>query len=195
MIDKTVEYYNENAQSFFEETVNADMSQQLKDFIKLLPVGGHILDAGCGSGRDSLALRQKGFIVEAFDASEEMCRRASDLLRQQVRLCRFEDLDYTDQFDGIWACASLLHITMEAMQNVIDHLHKSLKAEGVFYASFKKGIGERYCGERRFTDANEAYLKSILKDRFDIIEIRESVDVRPGREDEVWMNVFARKKQ
>ena len=193
MMDKTVDYYNENGQSFFETTVNADMSLQLNDFIKLLPAEGCVLDAGCGSGRDSLALIKRGFQVEAFDASEEMCKRASDLLGQQVRLCRFEEMDHSDQFDGIWACASLLHVTMEAMPEVIRRLYKALKEDGIFYASFKKGVGERYRGERRFTDADEAYLQNILKDRFDIIEIRESIDVRPDRENEVWMNVFARK--
>lgn len=193
MIDKTVEYYNENAQSFFETTVNADMSLQLNDFIKLLPAEGYVLDAGCGSGRDSLALIKSGFKVEAFDASEEMCKYASDLLGQHVKLCRFEELDYSDLFDGIWACASLLHVTMKAMPEVIRRLHKALKEDGVLYASFKKGIGERYRGERKFTDADEAYLHNILQDRFDIIDIRESIDVRPGRENEVWMNVFARK--
>ena len=195
MIDKTVEYYNENAQTFFETTVNADMSLQLNDFINLLPVKGVVLDAGCGSGRDSLVLLRRGFKVEAFDASEEMCRRASDLLGQQVRLGRFEELDYSDQFDGIWACASLLHVTMDAMPDVVCRLHRALKAEGILYASFKKGSGERYRGERRFTDADEEYLRSVFENRFDIIEIRESIDVRPGREDEVWMNVFARKAE
>lgn len=195
MIDKTVEYYNESAQSFFETTVNADMSLQLNDFIELLPAEGCVLDAGCGSGRDSLALIKRGFKVEAFDASEEMCKRASDLLGQQVRLCRFEEMNHSDQFDGIWACASLLHVNMEAMPEVIRRLYKALKEDGVFYASFKKGVGERYRGERRFTDADEAYLQSILQNRFGIIEIRESIDVRPDRENEVWMNVFARKIQ
>ena len=195
MTDKTVEYYNENAQNFFETTVNADMSLQLNDFIKLLPTEGYVLDAGCGSGRDSLALIKKGFKVDAFDASEEMCKRASELLGQQVRLCRFEELDYSDQFDGIWACASLLHVTLEVMPDVIRRLYKALKEDGVLYASFKKGDGERYRGERRFTDADGTYLQSILKDRFDIIVIRESIDVRPDRENEIWMNVFARKIQ
>lgn len=193
MIDKTVEYYNENAQNFFETTVNADMSLQLNDFIKLLPAEGCVLDAGCGSGRDSLVLIKSGFKVDAFDASEEMCKRASNLLGQQVRFCRFEEIDYSDQFDGIWACASLLHVTMAAMPEVIKRLHVALKEDGVLYASFKKGVGERYRGERRFTDADEEYLKSILKYRFDIIEIRESIDVRPDRENEIWINVFARK--
>lgn len=194
MIDKTVEYYNVNADNFFETTVHADMSFQMEEFVKLIPDGGYVLDAGCGSGRDSLALKQRGFKVEAFDASEEMCNRASKLLGQQVRLCRFEEMDYTDQFDGIWACASLLHVTMESMIDVIKRLQLALKTEGVLYASFKKGVGERYRGDRRFTDADETYLQSILKDYFDILVIRESGDVRPGRDAEVWMNVFARKK-
>lgn len=79
------------------------------------------------------------------------------------------------------------------MPEVLRRIHKALKEKGILYASFKKGVGERYRGERRFTDADEAYLQTVLKDRFDIIEIRESIDVRPGRENEVWMNVFARK--
>lgn len=193
MIDKTVEYYNENADSFFETTVHADMSLQLEEFAKLIPEGGCVLDAGCGSGRDSLALKQRGFQVAAFDASEEMCSRASKLIGQPVRLLRFENLAYSNQFDGVWACASLLHVTMESMQDVIHRLFVALKSDGVLYASFKKGVGERYRGERRFTDADEAYLQRILQDGFDIIEIKESIDVRPGREDEVWMNVFARR--
>lgn len=171
------------------------MSLQMDDFIQLLPEGGCVLDAGCGSGRDSLALIKRGFKVEAFDASEEMCKRASAFIGQQVRLCRFDELDYSEQFDGIWACASLLHVTVEAMPEAIGGLHKALKEKGILYASFKKGIGERYRGERRFTDVDESYLQSILKERFEIIEIRESIDVRPGRGNEVWMNVFARKIQ
>lgn len=194
MIDKTVEYYNTNADSFFETTVHADMSFQMEEFVKLIPDGGYVLDAGCGSGRDSLDLKQRGFRVEAFDASGEMCSRASKLLGQQVRLCRFEEMDYTDQFDGIWACASLLHVTMESMTDVINRLQLALKTKGVLYASFKKGLGERFRGDRRFTDADETYLQSVLKDSFDILMIRESRDVRPGRDAEIWMNVFARKK-
>lgn len=193
MIDKTVEYYNENADSFFETTVHADMSLQLGEFVKLIPEGGCVLDAGCGSGRDSLALKQRGFQVVAFDASEEMCSRASKLIGQPVKLLRFEDLAYSNQFDGVWACASLLHVTMESMKDVIHRLFAALKSDGILYASFKKGVGERYRGERRFTDADEAYLQRIFQDGFDIIEIKESIDVRPGREDEVWMNVFARR--
>ena len=88
-----------------------------------------------------------------------------------------------------------MHGTNDAMPDAISRLHNALKADGVLYASFKKGVGERYRGERRFMDADESYLRSILEDKFDIIEIRESIDVRPGREDEVWMNVFARKKK
>ena len=194
MLDKTVEYYNENAQEFFDTTVAADMSQLLDEFIKLLPEGGAVLDAGCGSGRDSLGLKRRGFKVVAFDASEEMCKRASELLGQMVRQCRFEELDYVDQFDGIWACASLLHVTREAMPDVINRLSIALKTNGVLYASFKHGTGECYRGARRFTDADDAYLREILKDSFEIIEISESKDVRPEKVDEVWINVFARKK-
>ena len=193
MTDKTVGYYNENAEEFFETTVHADMSLQLEEFIRLLPAGGAVLDAGCGSGRDSLALKKRGFCVEAFDASREMCRLASELIGQPVREMRFEDLDLEERFDGIWACASLLHVPMEHMPEVIGRLSRALKPGGILYASFTKGSGERFRGERRFTDADEAYLKQILDGKLEILKIRESTDVRPGREEEIWINVFAGK--
>ena len=106
MMDDTVEYYNRNADAFFDSTIHADMSEQIRAFLEFLPAGGTILDAGCGSGRDSLVFMKHGFHVEAFDASEEMCKRAAKVLGKKVLQCRVEDMAFQEQFDGIWACAS-----------------------------------------------------------------------------------------
>lgn len=86
-MDNNVEYYNKNAQSFYEGTVNADMSLWRDKFESYIPDGSRVLDAGCGSGRDSRAFKQHGYSVVAFDASSEMCRMASELIGQQYGRC------------------------------------------------------------------------------------------------------------
>ena len=194
MMDDTVEYYNRNADAFFDSTIHADMSEQIRVFLEFLPAGGTVLDAGCGSGRDSLVFMEHGFHVEAFDASEEMCKRAAKVLGKEVLQCRFEDMAFQEQFDGIWACASLVHVKTEDLPEVIRRIYGALKDGGILYASFKKGEGEKYRGERRFTDANEAVLQALLSPYFDILMMRDSEDVRPDRAGETWINVIAGKR-
>jgi 2-polyprenyl-3-methyl-5-hydroxy-6-metoxy-1,4-benzoquinol methylase len=71
-----------------------------------MPPGGRILDAGCGSGRDSLHFLQHGHEVEAFDASAEMCQLASSLIGRTVLQKTFEDVDSVSDFDGVLANTS-----------------------------------------------------------------------------------------
>ena len=97
-MDKNIEYYNENAETFFAGTVNADMSAWRDKFETYVIDGGRILDAGCGSGRDSRAFKQHGYSVVAIDASKEMCRRASELLSQEVWQMKFDEISFDDEF-------------------------------------------------------------------------------------------------
>ena len=134
-----IDYYNINAYEFFEGSVDADMSYWRERFLKYIPVGGRILDAGCGSGRDSKAFIENGFSVVAFDASHEMCRLATDYLGQTVWQMRFDEMSFEDEFDGVWACASLLHVSDNEMDSVIARLRDGLAYGGTLYASFKCG--------------------------------------------------------
>ena len=194
--DNTVDYYNKNAQAFFDETIDADMFFWRDKFITLLPDGGRILDAGCGSGRDSKAFIKQGYSVVAFDASREMCKKASELLGQEVWQMRFDEMSFEDEFDGVWACASLLHVNEEELPDVFNKIYKSLKDNGTLYASFKYGEGQRDRGERIFTDFTEESIKPILiMSGFEVIDSGITSDIRPGREDEKWTNVIAIKKK
>jgi cyclopropane fatty-acyl-phospholipid synthase-like methyltransferase len=190
-ISKNIEYYNQNADSFFEGSVNANMSYERDKFIALLPAGGKILDAGCGSGRDSKAFLDQGFEVTAFDASEEMCKRASEYIGQEVINMLFQDVSYKDEFDGIWASASLLHVSMDELPTIIKKMNEALKNGGVMYASFKYGDGTKMRGERRFSDFNEKSIVPLFENAgFDIISNEVGSDNRPGRENEMWVNVI-----
>ena len=66
----TIAYYNDNAEGFFLETAGVDMSDLHRRFLMAIPAGGLILDAGCGSGRDSKAFLAQKYRVRAFDASQ-----------------------------------------------------------------------------------------------------------------------------
>ncbi len=194
MVDRNVEYYNLNADSFFEGSVGADMSYSIDRFISFLPEGGRVLDARCGSGRDSKAFLDAGFDVISFDASEEMCRRASEYTGREVMNMRFEDMSFANEFDGIWACASLLHVPMAELPEIMKKMNMALKEGGVMYASFKYGDGTKMRGERRFSDFNEESVVPLFETAGLTILHREiGSDSRPGREDEKWINVIGRK--
>lgn len=193
-MDFNIEYYNRNAELFIAGTQNVDMSLWRNKFESLLANGGRVLDAGCGSGRDSRAFKQHGFLVTAFDASREMCAAASRLIGQEVSQMKFQEIDFEEEFDGIWACASLLHVTYDELPNVMEKLHRALKRGGVIYVSFKYGAGKMIKGERTFSNFTETTVGEMLnKAGFIVIECGITGDVREGREDEKWVNVISRK--
>lgn len=205
--ERTISYYNENAVAFCKETRNADMSETREQFLQYLKPGALILDAGCGSGRDSKAFLESGYRVVAMDGSEKMCRLASKFLGQEVQCRRFEEIDEKERYDGIWACASLLHVPYELLPKVIARLVDSLVDGGVLYASFKYGgdkmKGERESGGRYFTDLTEEGWRRVLEEaeeekkgsrkKLETVECFVTGDVREGRGGEKWLNVVGRK--
>lgn len=203
---RTLSYYDENAAAFCEGTRNADMSEMRGRFLRYLKPGALILDAGCGSGRDSKFFMESGYRVVALDGSKEMCRQASAYLGQEVQCRRFEEIDEKEVYDGIWACASLLHVSHELLPKVIARLITALVDGGVLYASFKYGEEEREAGGRYFTDLREDGWKKVLEEaeeemkgnksgskKLETIECFVTGDVREGRGGEKWLNVVGRK--
>lgn len=193
-MDKTINYYNQHAQEFCENTKNADMSHVLEKFIAHLPQNALILDAGCGSGRDSKYFLGKGFQVEAFDASEELCKIASEHIGQEVKCMTFQEMTDANKYDGIWACASLLHVCKAELPDVMKRLVQALKENGVLYVSFKYGDGEREKDGRFFNDYNEENVTELLNETgVQVLECFVTGDVRSGRGDEMWVNAIGRK--
>ena len=187
----TLTYYNENADTFIEGTLNADMSQVQNKFISYLKEGSHILDAGCGSGRDSLAFKKAGYTVTAIDGSVALCEKASKLLGQPVEHRMFQEMIEENVYDGIWACATLLHVPSSESVEVFRRLTLALKEGGIFYASFKYGTFEGERGGRFFNDYTEEKLSEVLAHfpELHIIEKWITDDVRAGRT-ERWLNVI-----
>lgn len=187
----TINYYQHNADSFFTTTVAVDMSSLYTPFVEALTPPELILDAGCGSGRDAKAFAEMGYRVEAFDASSEMVARAARYSGLPVRQRSFTDISETARYDGIWCCASLLHVPGDELPGVMQRLATALKPGGVWYVSFKYGTGEREKEGRRFTDLDEAGLTALvaaLAD-IDITRMWQTLDKRPERS-ETWLNAL-----
>ena len=189
---KTLAFYDQNAESYALESLKTDISDWYTDFEECLEPRARILDLGCGSGRDTKHFLEKGFDVVPVDGSPEMCRFAEYYLGTPVRCVRFSKLDYTKEFDGIWACASLLHVPQKDYRSVINKVERALKPYGVLYASFKYGEGERRdANGRYFSYYNENDLNDLSN--LDLIEYWISEDVRPSHAGEQWLNTLWRK--
>ncbi|AZG73207.1 class I SAM-dependent DNA methyltransferase [Shewanella livingstonensis] len=187
----TIAFYDQHSQEFFESTVNADVSELYQAFVAQLPANAHVLDAGCGSGRDSKAFIQLGFNVTAIDASADLAKAASHYIGQHVTVCTFEEIDTSLVFDGIWACASLLHVEASALPNTFALLANTLVDGGVFYCSFKYGNQERTHNGRFFADADESRLQQWIQQTDLVIKHTwVTTDVRPNRGNEKWLNAI-----
>ncbi|MBR3039950.1 MAG: class I SAM-dependent methyltransferase [Lachnospiraceae bacterium] len=169
------------------------MSYWRNRFLKYIPDGGRILDAGCGSGRDSKAFIGQGYSVVAFDASREMCKKAAELLGQEVWQMRFDEMAFEDEFDGVWACASLLHVSENEIDDAIQRIKTSLSDNGILYASFKYGDGTTEKHERSFLNYTEETIQEMMeREGFEILECEISLDIRPDRKNEKWINVIVK---
>ncbi|MDZ7827751.1 MAG: class I SAM-dependent methyltransferase [Gammaproteobacteria bacterium] len=155
----TLDYYEQYAARFAADTLDVDMSALHDRFLAELLLA-QILDAGCGSGRDSRAFLQRGHVVHAIDASPAMARIASANIGQEVEVLRIEELEASPRYDGIWACASLLHLPEQAIPSALQRLWAALRPGGVLYLSFKHGEGEHQEAGRQFTDATETRLRT-----------------------------------
>ena len=194
-MQKTLDYYNRNAREFIEGTAGVDFSRIQNHFLFLLPKEALILDFGCGSGRDTKYFLEKGFRVEAADGSEELCRLASAYTGIPVKQMLFQELDETEKYDGIWACASILHLRRDELPKVLMKICRALKRGGILYASFKYGDFEGERNGRYFTDLTEETAEKLLESvpELKIKERWVTGDVRAGRGAEKWLNMILRR--
>ena len=196
-MDKTIEYYNQNADMFAQGTRLVDFTVVQERFAKMIPVGSRILDFGCGSGRDTKYFLEKGYRVEATDGSSELCKLASVFAGIEVKEMLFQDLDASGQYEGIWACSSILHLSKKELLPVIRKMCDALKDNGAIYTSFKYGDFEGERNGRYFTDFTEDTFDKFIKviPELTIEEEWITSDVRPGRGEEKWLNLILRKIQ
>ena len=201
MVDKntkstsTIYFYDTHAKEYSELSKKVDMTSVYSEFEKFLLPKGKILDAGCGSGRDSAYFSKRGYIVTAIDVSSEICKIAEKIPEITVINKDIADIQYNKEFDGVWACASLLHVPKTNISSAVFRLIDSLKNGGVLYASWKYGNRERYDKDGRFySDYNKKTIIELFSN-YDDIEILKcwiTIDAL-NRKDHKWINILVRK--
>ena len=192
----TLDFYQTNAKDFFSQTINVDMQNVYQPFLENLPKGKQaILDVGCGSGRDSVFFANKGFEVVAIDGSKSLIELAQQTdTRIDWQCLRFDEIakqSWQNQFTGIWACASLLHVPFDDLTKLLNDLILCIKSDGILYASFKYGDSEREKDGRFFCDINEQRWQLIGEqlDSAKPVMIWQTIDNRVDRQ-EIWWNVI-----
>ena len=200
-MNDTIKYYEKEYETFISETIDADTEVLRRRFLRLIPGNGDILDLGCGSGRDTKAFIDAGYRVSAIDGSEEICHAASEYTGIYVKCMDFFDIKAVEAYDGIWACASVLHVEKSRIPKLLEVLYRALKKGGILYLSFKYGDHDGFRDGRHFTDLNEngfselldsLYCESVTRDEFELVDEWKSEDVRRGKNVE-WLNVILRK--
>ena len=194
-MNNTIQYYQQNAEQFSRETRSVDFSQNQGKFMSKLKKNDTILDFGCGSGRDTKCFLEHGFQVEAIDGSEELCRLAGEFTGIKVKHLLFQELAEKNKYDGVWACSSILHLPKQELIEVIQKMSLALKSKGIIYTSFKYGTFEGERNGRYFTDMTEDSFEEILQATKEL-QIEEqwiTLDVRPERGNEKWLNLILRK--
>lgn len=194
-MNTTVFFYDKNAHEFYNNTVNVDMSEHYRRFEKYLLTGSTILDAGCGSGRDSLYFLSQGYNVSAFDASEEMVKLSSKLTGLSVQHAKFEDVNFDVKFNGIWASASLLHVDRGSIMDILQRLTAMINKGGVLFMSFKYGDKVYQKDDRLFNCYNESSFSEMLSaiPELTILELYKTADVREERINEFWLSAIVKK--
>ena len=122
-----------------------------------------------------------------------MCRLTTELTRVDARKMLFEEIEFIDLFDGIWASASLLHVPKEKLGDVLHRLNRALKKNGVLFMSFKYGNFEGIRDDRYYTDINDDDVESLVGEGWKMIKYYISGD-KIGRDEVKWINIFMKKK-
>lgn len=192
----TQDFYELHAAEYCKLTRDLDLTEIYNRFLAKLPPGAHILDAGCGSGRDAKAFLDRGYKVTAIDASSELARLAAEYTNHSCEVLRFQEMTFDGEFDAVWACASLLHIPRNEMGDVLSRFIRALKPGGIFYISLKEGEGDVVSQDGRFfCNYTRSSFEKVLE-RFPAlqeIDFWKTNDVLNGSQRQPWLGFLLKR--
>jgi len=197
-IDDTLNYYNKNIENYknmWLTDISKNYNFEIPDiFLSYLELNSNILDLGCGTGRDSKYFIEKGYNVTSIDGSFEMCKTAEELLNKKVEQINFLDINYKDEFDGIFACASLLHLSNQDLLIVLRKISTSLKQNAILYTCFKYGETCRIDNGRFYNDMTLDKFVNLTKD-IEELKILKTWITEQYKSDTKFINFIIRKNK
>lgn len=189
-----LEYYEINAKRYADQTFSVDMSEQYKKFLSLLKERARILDVGSGSGRDACYFQNHGYQVTALEPSKNLCREIQKVFSGEIVCSDIQSYQPEQRFDGIWACASFLHLQEKEVLSFFEKINLYLDDNGIVYLSGKNGIstGEAADG-RYFLEFTDQLVEKILSaNRHIYLKKLWYTEDASGRKGFQWMNVILR---
>ncbi len=138
---RTLDYYSDDAKRYLASRPD-NVSRHLHKFLERLEPGARILELGCGAGRDSEAMIAAGYDVDPTDGVAEIAAIAGERLQRKVRVLRFDELDTSNEYDAVWANASLHHIPRRQLPTILHAICRALKPGGFHFANFKRGTSD-----------------------------------------------------
>lgn len=191
------DYYEKNAAAYAAETFSADMGQQYRAFLLFLAKKARILDIGSGSGRDACFFEKQGYQVTAMEPSGSLCREIRKVFTGEIICCDIQHYKTDQMFDGIWACASLIHLPEQELLSAVRKIAGILKENGVFYCSGKHGINTGTAQDGRFfQEFTEELVRKIQKENpCLILEQMWYTQDAAGRESFQWLNIILKKRK
>lgn len=201
-LQATRAFYELDARRYANETQAYSLVPLWDSFSSLLPTAGHILDLGCGAGRDLKEFSCRGFRVLGVDYSSPLASIAEEFSQQEVRVCSFEEMDFAPAcFDGIWAVASLLHVPRDAISPLLAKLHSLLRTDGVLLTSMQQGKQREFSDDGRMFELYEPLEWESLLDAagFSVLQRQETVsrvgNRGTGQREIKWFVTICRKRE
>lgn len=190
-MDITIRTYNHIAPEFAARTWNIYLEEPMRRFTAHLPKGAKILDLGCGPGRDVVRFREFGYQTYGADLSVGMLQEATQRIGNKGLLnCDMCHLSVSDEsFDGVWLCASLLHLSKKQAILALGEIRRIIRKGGALYVSVQLGRGETWTkqfGERYFSYYQPEELAELVRKAG--FEVRERWEVLGGEKE--WINLI-----
>ena len=167
-VASTNRFYEDHAVEYFSWTFGAQTQFVLDRFLSHLPAKAPI------SGRDLKFFLSRGHCALGIDASTALVQMAAQHSGAPCEVARIESISYEDRFDGIWACASLLHLPRDAFRPALRCLNRALKRGGTLFMAVQEGQGEAILPDGR------------LYVYYSEDDIRKSLDAAGLAVDELW---------
>ena len=197
VVAKTIKTYEELAEDYYKTHFDINEIKNIADFFIQNLKGQKILDIGCGPGRDAKYFSEHDLEVTGIDLTSNFVKMAS----QNVPNAKFKQMDMRNldfpenTFDGIWACASFLHVPKEDAKNTLLGFKKILKPAGLIYLSVKQGDEEKFVEKDEYKGRTK-FFAFYTQDEFkNLIESCnfKIVKVLIDNKKDTWINVFATK--
>ncbi|PYK53459.1 MAG: SAM-dependent methyltransferase [Verrucomicrobia bacterium] len=166
-------------------------------FLELVAPSGRLLDAGCGEGRDTRFFIERGYVVISFDASIGMVRKCQEYPHAYCVHLSFSKIDFREEFDGVWACASLLHRPFEEAKSAVVKLATALKPKGIMFVSVRAGKGDSGENGRYFQYYDDKMVVALFAHdpRLEVLRAWHSTSLGPdGDQGNEWINVLVKRR-